>query len=329
MKNTLIRHLFTAATASALLLSGTAYGQQAVNIATSGSGSPFYQNAVGISRIVQGHTDINATVESGAGSTPNIFSIMNGEADMAVVNALAAIAGYDGVEPFPDNVDLRIVAQGGLSLRQIFVRRNANIHSPEDLHGKTWINAMPANPDILQISEALTETAGLNAGNMRLASMATSGEAVDGFSARTIDAVTMPASAGAPHIARLFEDEVIDFLRIDADIAESMQALLPRGLNVGTLPAGTYSNQEEDAVVFELRTLLVVRADASDDVVYEIAKAIFENRDELATYHASAGGWTIENTIDSPDVPLHEGTIRYLQEVGEWNSDIEAHQASF
>ncbi|MEX1057629.1 MAG: TAXI family TRAP transporter solute-binding subunit, partial [Natronospirillum sp.] len=217
----------------------------------------------------------------------------------------------------------------GLSLRQIFVRRNANIKSPEDLHGKTWINAMPANPDILKISEALVKTTGLNVNDIQLASMTTSGEAVDGFTARTIDAVTLPASAGAPHVTRLFDGEVIEYLRISDELADAMGELLPRGLNVGTLPAGTYPNQDEDAVVFEVRTLLVAHVNTPDDVVYEIAKAVFENREELSTYHASASNWTIENTVNRTDLPLHAGTIRYLKEVGEWNSQIEAHQASF
>ena len=316
-------------TASTLLISTHGLAQQAVNIATSGSGSPFYQNAVGISRVVQAHTNINATVESGAGSTPNIFSIMNGEADLAVVNALAAIAGYDAQPPFAQKVDLRIVAQGGLSLRQIFVRRNANINSPSDLAGKTWIHAMPANPDILQISNALMEAAGLSPNTMRLASMTTSGEAIDGFSARTIDAVTMPASAGAPNVARLFESQTIDFLPISPEIADRMRGLLPRGLNIGTLPAGSYTNQANDAVVFELRTLLVAHADTPDDVVYEIAKAIFENRDELSTYHASARGWTLANTVNNPDLPLHPGTVRYLKDIGAWNAEIESQQQKF
>jgi TRAP-type uncharacterized transport system substrate-binding protein len=125
-------HLGAIILSSGMLVSGSSFAQEAVNIATSGSGSPFYQNAVGISRVIQNHTAINATVESGAGSTPNIFSIMSGEADMAVVNALAAISGYDATPPFTSQVDLRIIAQGGLSLRQVFVRRGANISSVKD-----------------------------------------------------------------------------------------------------------------------------------------------------------------------------------------------------
>lgn len=322
-------HLGAIILSSGMLVSGSSFAQEAVNIATSGSGSPFYQNAVGISRVIQNHTAINATVESGAGSTPNIFSIMSGEADMAVVNALAAISGYDATPPFTSQVDLRIIAQGGLSLRQVFVRRGANISSVKDLEGKTWIHAMPANPDILQISEALASVAELNTRGMRLASMTTSREAIDGFSARTIDAVTMPASAGAPLVAQLFESRTIDYLPIDEATASALQELLPRGLNVGILPAGTYPNQAEDAVVFELRTLLVAHANTPDDVVYEIAKAMFENREELSSYHASARGWTVANTVNNPDLPLHPGTIRYLQEIGEWTPAMEARQASF
>lgn len=312
---------------TALLAAGQAGAQQAITIATSGSGSVFYTNAVGMSRVIQNHTDVNVSVESVGGSHPSIFAIIKEQADLAVVNVLAAVDGYEGKKPFPSKADLRLVAQGNMSLRQVFVRRDAGIKTPKDLARATWTTKIPANPDIGQISDALMKVADIDPSSVKQVTMSATSEVVQGFESRTIDAATMPASARAPHITRLFNDRIIDYLQISKEQGQAMKPMLPRGMSVRTLDAGTYPNQDRDAVVFAVRTVLVADADTPDDVVYKVAKALFDNGAELSKFHSTAKHWTVENTVDEPPLPLHAGVVRYLKEKGAWSDALAADQA--
>jgi TRAP transporter TAXI family solute receptor len=315
--------------AAATMFGTSAQAADAVTLGTSGSGSPFYVNAVGMSRVIQNHAGINVSVESVGGSHPNVFAIANGKIDLAIVNALSALDGFNGKKPFPQKVNLRLIAQGDESLRQVFVRRAAGIEKPSDLEGKKWVSKIPANPDIGEISEALMTAAKINSGKVRQISASATSEIVSGFESGTIDAATMPASARAPHVMRLFDNRLIDYLAITSEQAKAMAPMLPEGLRVRTLAAGTYPHQDKDATVFAVRTILVAGADTPDDVVYRVAKALFENGEELSKFHPTAKHWTVANTVDEAPLPLHPGVVRYLKEKNAWSKELETQQGRF
>lgn len=62
--------------------------------------------------------------------------------------------------------------------------------------------------------------------------------------------------------------------------------------------------------------VLVVSADMSDDLVYAIASAMYENITELQAVHPAANETTVELALTASPIPLHPGAIRYFEETG-------------
>jgi len=61
---------------------------------------------------------------------------------------------------------------------------------------------------------------------------------------------------------------------------------------------------------------MICQASLDEELVYQLVKALFENRSYLMKIHPSAAYTTAENTVKYSPVPLHPGTIKYLKEMG-------------
>ena len=63
-----------------------------------------------------------------------------------------------------------------------------------------------------------------------------------------------------------------------------------------------------------MQNYLVTHSDVSDDVVYAMTKALFDNLDAMAAAHAAAKDITLEGAAQNPPAPLHPGAERYFKE---------------
>ena len=61
---------------------------------------------------------------------------------------------------------------------------------------------------------------------------------------------------------------------------------------------------------------VVVDASMSDDVAYQVTKAILEGNERMVATHAAAKGTVAENILQDTFIPLHRGAAKYYQEVG-------------
>jgi TRAP-type uncharacterized transport system substrate-binding protein len=66
-----------------------------------------------------------------------------------------------------------------------------------------------------------------------------------------------------------------------------------------------------------MKTMVIVRADLPDDVVYELTKLIMENKDYLVQQNKSAfGTMTPEAAVEGLTIPQHPGAEKYFKEKG-------------
>jgi TRAP transporter TAXI family solute receptor len=61
---------------------------------------------------------------------------------------------------------------------------------------------------------------------------------------------------------------------------------------------------------------LAVDASVSEENVYQITKAIYENLPFLQAIHPATQAMSLEAAIAGLPLPLHPGALRYFQEVG-------------
>ena len=83
-----------------------------------------------------------------------------------------------------------------------------------------------------------------------------------------------------------------------------------------TIPAGTYAKQDTDVTTVTVKATLIVDAKASEDAVYAITAAIFDNIDAITAEHAKGAELTLENATTGMAAPFHAGAAKYFAEKG-------------
>ncbi|MGI9484394.1 MAG: TAXI family TRAP transporter solute-binding subunit [Geminicoccaceae bacterium] len=132
-----------------------------------------------------------------------------------------------------------------------------------------------------------------------------------------IKGMSTPIRPPAPHIENVLGNSgdrhtLLEFT--DEQIAKA-----DGGLGLWTpyvIPAATYPGQEGDIQTVAKSNLLVARADVSDEVVYQVTKAMFENLDFLRNIHDAMYETSLDRALVGMPMPLHPGALRFYQEVG-------------
>jgi len=83
-----------------------------------------------------------------------------------------------------------------------------------------------------------------------------------------------------------------------------------------TIKAGTYPGQTKDVNTIAQPNFLAVNADVSEDHVYKLTKAIYENLPFLQAIHKATKAMDVKKAMAGLPVPLHPGAARYYKEVG-------------
>ncbi|MDX1485081.1 MAG: TAXI family TRAP transporter solute-binding subunit [Alphaproteobacteria bacterium] len=303
-----------------------AHAQEAIRIGTSSVGSVFYTLAIGASEVIQKHAKINATVEPVGGSTANMRGLAAKKIEFAIANSFASFTAYRGTYKFKKPVDVRMVVQGQGSYRWMVVRKAAKIRTVKDLIGRTIIAKRRALPEIELIMDALIKVHGLPRDKLNLVATTNTGQLVKALRAGSVDAAIMPFSRRSAQIAKPLNDGVIDFLYIPADKRDEMLKLLPPMMWPDTFKPGTFKPQKGTVNLIGLNTYFMTRADVSDDTVYKVAKALYENNKDFVSYHKAARQWNIKRALKNVALPFHPGVIRYFKEKKVWTAAHEANQ---
>ena len=82
------------------------------------------------------------------------------------------------------------------------------------------------------------------------------------------------------------------------------------------IPAGTYPNQDDVIRTVMQPNFLAVRADVSEDTVYAMTKAMFENLEVLWAASSAAESVSLDIALNGLPLPLHPGAARYYREQG-------------
>ena len=102
---------------------------------------------------------------------------------------------------------------------------------------------------------------------------------------------------------------------IDGDVAATLMASNPFYTSY-TIPAGTYAGQDADVTTVTVKATLIVSAAASEEDVYALTAAIFDNIDAIAAENGKGAELSIENATSGMTAPFHAGAAKYFAEKG-------------
>ena len=300
--------------ALAMVACGGAAGTK-MTMGTGGTSGTYYGYGGVLGQYIKNNAGIDVTVVSTDGSKANIQGIDAGNYQLGTVQSDVMAYAWEGTRSFEEEGKIqsfRVVA--GLYAESVqLVTMDPEIKSVADLAGKSVSIGAPGSGVYFNAVDVLA-AAGLTENDIKpqYQSFADSADALkDG----KIDAAFIVAGAPTPAITELCTTNNAYLVPIDGDVAAKLMADCPF-YTTYTIPAGTYTGQTEDVTTVTVKATLIVSADASEEDVYKLTAAIFDNIDAITAENAKGAELSIENATSGMTAPFHAGAAKYFAEKG-------------
>ena len=118
---------------------------------------------------------------------------------------------------------------------------------------------------------------------------------------------------------QITETESIRFVGPEDATGEAVDKYLGKFRYRDAIPAGAYNNQANDSEVISLNTAvgIAVNSNVSEDTVYEITKAFWENIDQVTSEAPWAESLSLEYAATPQGgITFHPGAARFYMEAG-------------
>jgi len=286
-----------------------------MTMGTGGTSGTYYGYGGVLGQYIMNHAGINVTVVSTDGSKANIQGIDAGNYQLGTVQSDVMSYAWDGTRSFEADgaVDsFRTVA--GLYAEAVqLVTMDPEIKSVADLKGKAVSIGAPGSGVYFNAMDVLT-AAGLTEADIK-AQYQSFADSADALKDGKIDAAFIVAGPPTPAITELCTTNDAYLVPIDGAVADALMASCPF-YTVHTIPAGTYEGQETDVQTVTVKATLIVNADATEEDVYNLTAAIFDNAEAITAENAKGSELSIENATSGMTVPFHAGAAKYFAEKG-------------
>ena len=298
-----------------LALMLTACGTENIRVATGGNTGTYYAFGTAVANILGEKTGYNFTVQSTGASKANIQLIAAGEVELAIAQNDVMDYAYNGTDLFAGEQTQDFSAMAALyaEVVQIVVNPDAGITSVADLAGKN-VSVGDAGSGVEFNAKQILAAYGISFDDINKQNLGF-GPSADAFKDGKIDAFFCTAGAPTTAIMDLAATNNFTILTIDDEHAAQLIADYPFYTQY-PIAAGTYENITEDVVTLAVKATFLVSNDLSEEVVYEMTKALFENVEEIEGAHAKGAELDINYAVEGISVPFHAGAEKYFREVG-------------
>ncbi len=299
--------------AAAMLFALAGCGGAGMTMGTGGTAGTYYGYGGVLGQHIKNHAGINVTVVSTDGSKANIQGIDAGNYQLGTVQSDVMTYAWEGERTFDKKVDsFRVVA--GLYAESVqLLTMDPSIKSVADLKGKAVSIGAPGSGvyynaiDVLAAA-GLTE-ADINAQHQSFA------DSTDSLKDGKIAAAFIVAGAPTPAITELCTTNDARLVPIDGAVADKLMQDCPFYSSY-VIPANTYPGQAEAVTTVTVKATLIVSASATEEDVYKLTAAIFDNAEAITKENAKGAELSLQNAIEGISVPFHAGAAKYFAEKG-------------
>lgn len=298
--------------------------ETAIKIATGNTGGVYYPVGVALGQVFSNNMEntISSAMSTG-GSVDNIGLLTNGEAQIATMMETIVEDAYFGKGVFEGDKkeSIRAVTSLWPNLNHIVVHKD--IKSFDDLKGKKFVVGA-ARSGTETDSYALLSSVGLyyrdedgDKKNVEPVWVAYA-DAVEQMKNLQAAGGMFNAYPPGSSISDLMSTGDFHILSFTDEQIQNLSNSYPLYSSY-TVAAGTYPNQDKNAVIPGYPNLLLTTTDVDEDTVYNMTKAIFGNLEFLVSAHSAAELIELETATQGINIPFHDGAIKYLKEKGVYN----------
>ena len=253
-------------------------------------------------------------VDSGA-SKANVQLVTANQAQMSILQSDVlnyAHNGSGGETMFDGAADMNSLWVAGVYNETVQLVTAPSITSIEDLKGKTVCVGDVGSGTALNAAQVL-EAYGMTFDDIKVMYDSFSGGA-EALKNGQCEAAFTVSGAPTPALTDLATAYNFNMPSLSDEAVSYLTTNYPF-LVQDNLPANTYTCVADETVCVAVKAVFTASKDLSEDVVYEITKAMFDNQADLAKAQAKFGFLSPEGAV-AGSFDLHPGAEKYYKEIG-------------
>jgi TRAP transporter TAXI family solute receptor len=286
-----------------------------ISVGTGGTGGIYYPYGGGVAEIWSKYVKgVKAVAEVTGASVENVKLAHKGETVIGEVMGDVAVAGFNGLSKFKGKKhDILSMAIMYPNLLQMVALKSTGITDINQVKGRSISTGSPGSGTNF-MAEAVLKALGIapdSYKDSRLSFTENANALRDKHHrcGHLVGGTRHQLHPGPGHHPR---DHMLAFT------PEQTERILAANKTYSSveLAGGVYRGIDKPVSTIGVWNVMICQASLDTEMVYKLAKALFEHNDYLQKIHPSAAYTTPENAVKYSPIPLHPGTIKYLEEKG-------------
>lgn len=259
---------------------------------------------------------IHCFVERTSGSVYNLKALRSGHLELAMAQGDWLYQSYEGSPPFTKagaDKELRALFSLHTEAFTVIVRQDKRIRNINDLKRKR-IGMGADGSGMRATAEEFIKAMGWKNSNFASVTMMKPLELGNALCADKVDAIFFTTGHPSGAMQDITTGCDVRLLSVSGPKIDALMKEKPYYVSV-QLPGGMYKGTPDSVTTFGVKAVLVGTEKVSEDIIYEVVKAVFDNLDNFKTLHPVFSSLSKEGMVkEGIIVPLHPGALRYFQE---------------
>ena len=262
--------------------------------------------------------ELDVLVEPGA-ALVNMEKMRNDKADIAwsmttvVADARAGTNSWKGKQTDKP----LFVANYYPNVWQLAVTQDSGVKSFKDLKGKAVGLPPRGNTSLAEGWEWLAKVNGMKLDDLGTKSYGSLTENAEAIRNRQAVGMGWFTTVPASFMLDLGTSMKLRMVHVSDEEFKGLKEL-NAGFVQHVIPKATYAQYgvDEDVKTVQAPTILIASAKTPADVIYRVAKAVVESREDFARVTAAMKGVSAKDMAQNHGLPMHPGAERYYREAG-------------
>ena len=315
MKN----HLFALVLCLALVLAAAVLAEEpafkgSYLMGTGSATGNYYNFGNALCTVVNSVTGANLTVNATGGSTENARLMASGDNEFALIQSDVYSYALNGIELFDGYpvTNLTAITACYPEMVQVNVRKDSGIATVADMKGKKiCVGAVGSGYEVA--ARQILGAYGMTYDDID-ETFADQATAKNGVQDGTFDGMFLCSGYPNSNMVELSLNNTIDQLSIDQEHLDILLEKYPF-YSVFTPETDEY-NLGHPVTSVAVKSMMICLDSFSEDEIYALTKAIYENLTDIQEINAKANYMSLESALSGIPSKLHPGARRYYEEQG-------------
>ncbi len=274
----------------------------------------YYNFGNALCTVVNSVTGANLTVNATGGSTENARLMASGDNEFALIQSDVYSYALNGIELFDGYpvTNLTAITACYPEMVQIIVRKDSGISNVAEMKGKKiCVGAVGSGYEVA--ARQILGAYGMSYDDID-ETFADQATAKNGVQDGTFDGMFLCSGYPNSNMVELSLNNTIDQLSIDQEHLDILLEKYPF-YSVFTPDTDEY-NLGHPVTSVAVKSMMICLDSFSEDEIYALTKAIYENLSDIQEINAKANYMSLESALSGIPSNLHPGARRYYEEQG-------------